>query len=383
MNFKTYEQLKEYLLKNHCKDDEVTISRSELESLTLESAVEVDSLYENIFDAVPCTISVVNSEMEYIKVNSTLAQLCDLAPTDFIGNKVGFYTDNKFFFNFVKKLFNSSQSSISQEIKSTVNGIDHIFWVSANKINNSQEAVLIGVDITDIKRLEGQVQFNEKLTALGEMVAGIIHDIKNPLTVISGSAQMLKRLGPQNPEKLEKIAYRIEATSDRILKIVDSIKVFARTGEDDPFVKQDIIKIFDESVDICNHKFHQSHIDLKVVGRDRKFIEEVNETRIFQVFVNLLSNACDAINELEEIEKWVSVEFLPDLKQVKLRDCGKGIDPKVSEKIFSSFYTTKGVGVGSGLGLSNCKRIMQEHSGDIFVDHSDDNTCFVIQFASN
>ena len=383
MKLKDFIYLENYLLDNHSDGQNITISIEDFSKLKNSYTDSNESLYRDIFEDVPCTISVVNSSLEYTRVNKTLAKLCNLDAKDFVGKKVGFYTDNKFFLSFTRKLFQSSHNSISQEIKTTIDSVDRIFWVSANKINNNSEAVLIGVDITSLKLLEGQVQFNEKLTALGEMVAGIVHDIKKPLTVISTSAQQLKKTDRLTEERILKISDRVSSTSARILKIVDSIKVFVRSGEEDPFVEESILTILEEARDICNHKFHEHKISLKVMNAESSFKKSMNVTKIFQVLVNLLSNAFDELLEKNYASPWVSVEFLPELSQVKIRDCGSGIDESVQTKIFESFFTTKAVGVGSGLGLSNCKRIMNEHNGDIFIDNEDDNTCFVIQFSKN
>jgi signal transduction histidine kinase len=381
MKLKDFEYLEKHLLDKHSDGENISISIDEFSKLKNSITDTNESLYKDIFEDVPCTISVVNSSLEYTRVNNTLAKLCHLDASEFIGKKIGFYTENKFFLSFTRKLFESDQNSISQEIKTTINHVDKIFWVSANKINNDSEAVLIGVDITDLKLLEGQVQFNEKLTALGEMVAGIVHDIKNPLTVISTSAQQLKKVERLNEEKILKISERVSSTSERILKIVNSIKVFVRSGEEDPFVDENLLSILEEARDICNHKFHEHSISFEVVNPEESFKRSMNVTKIFQVFVNLLSNACDELSEKNYEYPWVKVEFVPELSQVKVRDCGGGISESVQEKIFESFFTTKGVGVGSGLGLSNCKRIMNEHDGDIFIEYEDKFTCFVIQFS--
>lgn len=383
MKLKDFDYLESYLLERHFDGENITISRDDFSKLRDTVTDSNESLYRDIFEDVPCTISVVDSNLEYTRVNNTLAKLCNLEAQEFKGKKVGFYTDNKFFLSFTRKLFESSHSSVSQEIKTTINGVDRIFWVSGNKINSNKEAVLIGVDITSLKLLEGQVQFNEKLTALGEMMAGIVHDIKNPLTVISASAQQLRKTERLNDDKIIKISERVSSTSERILKIVNSIKVFVRSGEEDPFVEENLMLVLDEARDICNHKFHEHGISFEILNPEDSFKRSMNVTKVFQVFVNLLSNACEELSESNKDSLWVSVEFVPKLSQVKIRDCGDGISEAIVEKMFESFFTTKGVGIGSGLGLSNCKRIMNEHGGDISVDSSDKNTCFVIQFLEN
>ncbi|OUR97770.1 hypothetical protein A9Q84_06100 [Halobacteriovorax marinus] len=374
-----------YIKDNFCKNGNVSLTLDELDSIQEKFQTEDLHFYKNIFDEVPCTISVVNRDLEYIKVNQTLANLCHLETTDFIGKEVGFFTNNKYFYNFVHKLFKSDAGKLSQEISTTFNDEKKVFWVSGNIINGHKEALLIGVDITGIKQLEDQAEFNEKLTALGEMVAGIIHDIKNPLTVIMASSKSLKRSDNQSVEKILKFSERITNTSNRILKIVNSVKVFVRNAEDDPFVKSDLKDLIEEASDVCNSKIHKNNIEVIIMNPEKSFSTSMNTTKIFQVFVNLFSNSCDAISDFSNSDKraWISLEFDQENLIVKFRDCGKGIPESVQESIFKAFFTTKSVGVGSGLGLSNCRRIMKEHGGDIVIDNDDENTCFVIQFSKN
>lgn len=380
-----FDGLFNYFRNNHCVDGKISLTLEELDSLQEKFRVADLDFFKNIFDDVPCTISVIDKNLEYIKVNKTLAKICKLDPSDFIGREVGFFTKNKYFYNFVHKFFNSDLKRLSQEISTTFNNEKRVFWVTGNKINRGTEIILIGVDITGVRKLEDQVQFNEKLTALGEMVAGIVHDIKNPLTVISTSSSFLRKVDKLNDEKILKISDKISSTSERILKIVDSIKVFIRNGEDEPLEDTNVLDLIHEACEICNFKIHSGNVEIKFLNPDESFSTLMNTTKIFQVFVNLFSNACDAISDLDltEVRPWVSIEFDTSLKVVKFRDCGKGIPKDIQKNIFEAFYTTKPIGVGSGLGLSNCKRIMQEHGGDITIDENDENTCFIINFSKN
>ena len=134
---------------------------------------------------------------------------------------------------------------------------------------------------------------------------------------------------------------------------------------------------------IIENKFKMNKVDLKLENTDVGFTASCNYTQIFQVFVNLLSNAVDALVEhKEEADRWVKIEFAPgeDSNKILVTDSGSGIPADIAESIFESFFTTKEIGKGSGLGLSLCKKIMKEHKGDITIDGSCKNTRFILDF---
>ncbi len=244
-------------------------------------------------------------------------------------------------------------------------------------------------DITERKNHEELIRSQQvklvqsaKLSSLGEMAAGIAHEINNPLAVISGSAQQVLRISQQSEvdkTKLHHAAERISKTSFRIAKIVQGLRTFAREGSNDPCEAIPFVQVVNDSLELCRSRFMQNGIDLRVNQISGDLIVECQAVQISQVLVNLLQNAFDAIKESEN--PWVSLDTQAqgDWLLITVTDSGHGISQEISEKIMQPFFTTKEVGKGTGLGLSISSSILANHGGSLEIDHNCPNTRFVIK----
>ena len=233
-------------------------------------------------------------------------------------------------------------------------------------------------DLEDRRKLAVQ---NAKLTSLGEMAGGIAHEINNPLMVISGRCnQLIKSLEIDEFDKarFKSSLEKINQTTDRIAKIVKSLKAFSRNNDQDPFVPVSVKEIADHTVEICKEKFRHSSVDLKFESIPDVKIN-CRESQVVQVLLNLLSNAHDAVEKIDG--SWVKLVVLttPEKVLIKVIDSGSGISETVAAKIMQPFFTTKEVGKGTGLGLSISKGIIEDHQGLIYLDNKSTNTCFVIE----
>ncbi len=233
-------------------------------------------------------------------------------------------------------------------------------------------------DLEDQRKLSIQ---NAKMTSLGEMAGGIAHEINNPLAVVSGRCNQLLKMLEKNDydrDAFKASLEKINQTTDRIAKIIKSLKAFSRNNEQDPFTPVSLREIAEHTVEICKEKFRHSAVALKVDPiPDLKI--NCRESQVVQVMLNLLSNAFDAVESFEE--KWVklSVEKKDKLIMIKVTDSGTGISETVAANIMQPFFTTKEVGKGTGLGLSISKGIIEDHKGVIYLDKKSPNTCFVIE----
>ena len=244
----------------------------------------------------------------------------------------------------------------------------------------------------DVKRkleddLENQrlINFNSaKLASLGEMSAGIAHEINNPLTIITGSAtrlkMRLKKLDLED-EKLELYLDTINSTIFRIASIVKSMKTLSRDGEGDEFVFLDIEELVKDALVLVSEKIKQARVDLSVdIDISAKGIMG-RATDLSQVLINLVGNAVDALGASDQVEKRVEVSAKKVGEKIHLivTDNGEGIQEEMVEKIFDPFFTTKDVGEGTGLGLSLSKKIVEQHQGDIFIKQKRGEISFIVE----
>lgn len=345
----------------------------------VDNRLELDRLNVTM-ETTSCTISWVNKNGEYIGVNNTLAELCGLKIQDFIGKPVGFYTRNKFFSNFTDLLFKSNETSIYQEIETSINNSDRRFWVVGTKFDHGEQAIIIGIDISEIKHLEDSVSFMEKLSSLGEMVAGIVHEINNPLQVISMENQRIPILIKKNElTSVVDSSQKVDKTIKKISRIISGVKNFVRQGHKDPDIEFQVNQVIEDAIVLCEGKFKQNNVKIEFNKTELPLRVKGNYTQIFQIFTNLFTNAVDALENFEN--KWIKVEVEDnqDFVSVKVIDSGDGIPSDMVNDIFKSFFTTKALGKGTGLGLSLSKKIAQEHGGDLVLDTKAANTTFVVK----
>lgn len=237
-------------------------------------------------------------------------------------------------------------------------------------------------DVTEQREQELRVLQASKMSSLGEMSAGIAHEINNPLAIILGKSEAMRSVlqnSTPNMEALGRHVDVIEKTAQRIAKIVKSLRAFSRDGQNDPFEATNVGEVVNEAFALCHTRFLNSGIELSVsqIAEDLKM--EARAVEISQVLLNLLNNSFDAVIDKEE--KWVRVDVTSDSNFVEfaVTDSGGGIAPEVREKMAQPFFTTKEVGLGTGLGLSIVTGIVQSHGGTISVDTKCPNTRLVVR----
>jgi len=243
----------------------------------------------------------------------------------------------------------------------------------------------ISVDITDELMLQrnleierGRSLLHSKLASLGEMSAGVAHEINNPLAIISGNLPLLRKF-QNDPEKLESKLQAIEKSTERIAKIVRGLKKFARISDTHNLQPAHINEIIRESVSLTEAKAqrHQARVQVDAETDSKILCDSVE---IEQVLVNLINNAVDAAKT--SADPWVRIHAFEDRNEVVVQviDSGSGVSPEVETRLFEPFFTTKEVGEGTGLGLSISKGILAQHKASIHLNRNLKHTCFEIRF---
>jgi len=250
--------------------------------------------------------------------------------------------------------------------------------------------------LESLKLTQSQLVQSEKMASIGQLVAGIAHEINNPVTFISAGVDSLNAnlvevrqvldiyhmITPDNAEEklkeIEKLKKEIEyhetvieidklidsvrTGSDRTAEIVKGLRTFSRLDED-VLKFADIHEGLDSTLILLRNKYKE-HIEIEKHYGDIPEIE-CYPGQLNQVFMNILSNAIDAIEDKGTIA--ISTSISNRSIRISIKDTGRGISENIRSKIFDPFFTTKEVGKGTGLGLSICHSIIEKHSGSIEV----------------
>ena len=218
-----------------------------------------------------------------------------------------------------------------------------------------------------------RLEYSAKMATLGEMAGGIAHEINNPITIISATVRVLRKKverGLSNPEKLYTHFDTIDNTIVRISKIITGLRVVSREGYNDEAKPIMLVDIFNDVLALSTEKFKNKNIELRINLQHDIYqtILNGNRVQLSQVFLNLLGNAYDAIENTPN--SWVQIDSALENEELTIRfiDSGLGIPKEMQEKILMPFFTTKEIGKGTGLGLSISTSIIKAHSGEFVID---------------
>lgn len=238
--------------------------------------------------------------------------------------------------------------------------------------------------IAENERKTADLARADKMASIGEMLSGIMHEINNPISIITSRIQLIKNVLESEVVDIDKLKKSFEVVSRnayRTSKIITGVKTLFRETSADNFVHVELKEIILNSQDAVLEKVEKHEINLEI-----SYVNCGEETMIFcfplqisQVLINLIGNSSDAIRDRDE--KWIKVRFerFNSHFGIFVTDSGIGLTEEVQKKIELPFYTSKKAGEGSGIGLHISKKIIESHRGRFYYNSESQNTEFVIE----
>lgn len=330
--------------------------------------------WETTFDAITDGISIHDENFRIVQANQALIDLLGKPNEEIIGQ-----TCYELFHQcagpvvgcpLAETLSTAQPATFEMEMDS----LDGIFRVTTFPVTVGADHPVGGVhiiqDITDEARMRRQMIQMEKLSAVGEMVSGVAHELNNPLTAILGYAQLLQSrdLGPDSVEDLQ----RVERQARRAAKIIQNLLTFARQHEPERQLV-DINDLLLRTIALKAYELRIEDIEVFTEFSPRLPLLLADPYQLQQVFLNILNNAHQAMADAHKGDKIIVASGIVERPegrhlQISIYDNGPDIPPFALARIFDPFFTTKEVGKGTGLGLSISYGIVQEHSGRIWAE---------------
>lgn len=261
----------------------------------------------------------------------------------------------------------------------------HYYWVQTtivpfkNPDGRIYQYLSIRQDITELKEAQemilnqqAQLVASSKLSALGELSAALTHEINNPLGVILGRTEMLLELTKDasrtNWDTIRHMLQSIESTARRIEKIMQTVRSLAHKSDPESVQKVTVQSLLDSVLDILGARLRRHDVKFDLQVESPSMVLECRPTEIFQILSNLLTNAVDAVRE--QSDRWVRLEVIRQEGGIHfcMIDSGPGVEVDTAKKLFTPFFTTKGHGIGTGLGLTISQSLAHRNRGKLYFE---------------
>ncbi|OLC42507.1 MAG: hypothetical protein AUI89_06675 [Gemmatimonadetes bacterium 13_1_40CM_3_65_8] len=246
---------------------------------------------------------------------------------------------------------------------------ERVLLVTVIPTDEPGAGVLLFEDQTEKRRLQEKLLQSEKMSAIGQLIAGVAHDLNNPLASVVGFSDLLGEASDVPPRLAEPLAV-IRQEAERASAIVRNLLSFARRQEGERQL-QSIRPILESTHQLLRNQLLAARIELTLEFEPGLPEVEVHANQIKQVFVNIINNAAQAIaGARPQVGGRIQIvtQCQPDGLSVSISDNGPGIPEALAQRVFEPFFSTKSEGEGTGLGLSICLGIVKEHGGSMSLD---------------
>ncbi len=344
-------------------------SRTELKGL----AAELDTLrryHRQVLHDLPLGVCSIGPDLEVVSWNQAMAAISGLEELEVVDQPL---TDLPHPWSGLLGSFLDTDEQNLRKVKVKVAGRLRVLNLHKAAIEGAGVpgvragggTVVLVEDLTDLHILESELAHSGRLASIGRLAAGVAHEVGNPVTGIACLSQNLLH-EDDDPEFRRESLRQILQQTERITTIVQSLVGYSHSGRlgDQPPMRVELAHCAEEAIRLVCLSHAGKQLDFTNTCPPELFTHG-DRQRLIQVFVNLLSNACDASRPGDRIRVEGYVEG--EMAAVEVIDEGAGIDPDDLDQVFEPFFTTKEPGEGTGLGLPLVYNIIQEHSGTVTI----------------
>lgn len=341
-------------------------------TLLNNEAIQERELSERIIDSIDATILVIDLKGKLVSVHGDLYSIFGVCFSVLDDPKlkagVSSYSWELLSTTFQKVLAENKNYQLSNLVFRN-DDCEHIINITLSPLKNSKGllagAVLVCNDVTELRYMEQEFLQSKQFSLLGQIAAGLAHDIKNPLMNISGCARALLK-NAKLPQEYQELLNIIRHECHRINTVIEQMLSFGKVSTANQPSDLDINALLDNCVGVISRQKSIKQINVSL-DADRRIPSIHGDSRgIQQAFLNILVNALEAITECGSVKVRSHLLETGEI-QVEIEDDGCGIPQEKIKKIFSPYYSTKNQSGGSGLGLFLAKRVFDQHNASIEI----------------
>jgi len=343
---------------------------------TIAKLVENQNYTENILRSLLNGVVTIDPDNNIMRINRAAENIFRLPSDQLVGEKASSVFDkDPEILSFIQECLEKHQ--VKEGLETVLhltdgNVIPIELSLSPLKDPNNPAEIGLGVvvlvrDLTEIQALKEHIRRQDRLAALGELSAGIAHEIRNPLGIIKGAAGLLSKESDQNVPRFAELTSVILEEVDRLNEVITDFLEFARPRPPQ-FKSQKINELIRGTLQMLALQIEKKNVHILEELPPGLPLIMADEHQLHQVFLNLILNALQATDAGDTVE--IRTRHLSDEKQIEIvfSDTGMGIPVENMKKVFNPFFTTKEE--GTGLGLSVVSKIIENHHGKIFLTSS-------------
>ena len=327
-----------------------------------------------LFDGINDSVCIIDQDLRITAINRTAAAVVGKEPQDLVGGdcRVVLCQSTSLCDDCpVTSAFRTGKpaSSIGQRIQrqGAMRELEASTFLLQDAAGVVDRVIYFAQDVTEKRKMEATLLQSARLSAVGELTAGITHEIGNPLTAVIGNAQMLlEGLEPSDPR--HKMAQLIERAGSRMERLVNNLLKFSRQ-EDYSFEPTDLNASIEDALSLVAYQLERDNIHVTKEFQANLPLISTSASHLQTVWMNLLLNARDAIPKGKTGQIQIATRISKDRRSIEALfiDNGSGITPEALSRIFDPFFTTKPQGKGTGLGLYISNVVIAHHHGTLQV----------------